>query len=171
MVGYVKTGGVALIIFLGLGWWSSHSHDVQVSARLTEIQSQMDQRSAETILRKYFYFIETKRLDQAWNLLSEQKKQSTPEGFGGFQTWLSNFVAFEGLSITDLTDKDSASTKVYLVTYNFKQRGMKPVETKMGYYLKYSGEQWSIDYSNVLFENGWKAGACDFWSGFSICPH
>lgn len=171
MVGYVKTGGVALIIFLGLGWWSSHHHDVQVSARLTEIQSQMDQRSAENVLREYFYFIETKQLDKAWDLLSEQKRQSTPDGFSGFQTWLSNFVAFEGLSITDLTDKDSASTKVYLVTYNFKQRGMKPVETKMGFYIQFDGKQWSINYSNVLYENGWKTGACDFWQGFPICSH
>lgn len=124
------------------------------------------------VLESYFRLIEEGKLEDAWNLLTEEKKlKNRGEGFEGFARWLENFVAFEGLKITEITDKSSATNKVYLAEFDFKKRGYKAIPSKWGLYLRYdySKDTWKIHYSNVLYENGWKEGACDFYEKFPVC--
>jgi len=137
--------------------------------QLIKVQLELESNRPEMVLRSYFYYIEQDDLLGAWNVFTENKKNNTKDGFQGFQNWLNNFVAFEGLKITNLSEKDSASTKVYLAEFDFKKRGMKPVPSKWGFYLKFNGKDWQIDYSSILYEHNWKNGACEFYPKFSIC--
>src|SRR5579864_4290484 len=84
MLGYVKAIGVGIIVLLSIGWYSSSINAAQTRAQLAAVQQQMDNGSAETVLRSYFFYIENGQDDKAWNLLTAAKKRSTPEGYNGF---------------------------------------------------------------------------------------
>lgn len=139
----------------------------QVSKTSTEVQ-QIKQKlkessEPETVLYSFFYQIEQRNLTDAYNLLSDDKKKVN--SFEWFHNWLKNVVAFEWLKITPIPEKTSASQRVYLVEFDFKQRTMKPVKTKMGYTLLFDGLGWKISYSTKpLYENGWKEWACEFYN-------
>lgn len=140
-----------------------------ISTTLEDVQFELQSDDSRKVLESYFYYIEQNDLEKAYSLFSERKKAESKGGLDGFKGWLENFVAFEGLNISELQNKSSASSKVYLAEFDFKQRGMKPVRSTHGYYMKLIDGRWEIDYSNVLFENGWKEGACEFDSNFEIC--
>jgi|GEM_PF-3283790 len=157
--------GITVFGFLGLGITNWNT-----SVKVDNVQAELsDLNPANQLIKKYFSLIEQGNYDSAWNLFSEKKKMSQEGWLNGFKDWLKYFVAFEGLNIKEIKEKSGASTKVYIAEFDFKQRGMKPVHSIWGMYVKYNGEKWQIDYSNVFYENGWKKGACDFYSGFDIC--
>jgi len=141
----------------------------EIETVLTEVQYELQSEKPLEVLNSYFFYIEQNELEKAWDLFTEDKKVNTLKGYEGFREWLENFVAFEGLKVSSLTEKDSASSKVYLAEFNFKKRGMKPVPSKWGFYLKYDGKEWRIDYSNVLYERNWKEGSCEFYDRFPHC--
>lgn len=140
-----------------------------ISDKLQQVEQELKTNDAEDTLKEYFFDIEKGDLPSAWNLLSEKKKEQQINGFIGFKDWLKNFISFDGLTIKELPDKESISTKVFITEFDFKQRGMKPVHSIWGVYLNYNGDKWEINYTNTLYENGWKPGACDFYNGFDIC--
>jgi hypothetical protein len=156
---------IAIFGFMGLGIsnWSTSQKVSSIQQELQNIQPSF------LILQEYFKNIEQGKLDEAWKIFSSKKQENTTGGLEGFKNWLKYFVAFEGLKITELKEKNSALTKVYIAEFDFKQRGMKPVHSIWGIYMKNYNEIWKIDYTNILFENGWKDGACDFYSKFNIC--
>lgn len=141
----------------------------KIDTQLQQVAQELKSNDAQETLKEYFYDIEKGDLPSAWNLLSEKKKEQQSNGFIEFKDWLKNFISFEGLTIKELPEKESVSTKVFLVEFDFKQRGLSPVHSIWGVYLNFNGNKWEINYTNTLYENGWKPGACDFYNGFDIC--
>jgi predicted nucleotide-binding protein (sugar kinase/HSP70/actin superfamily) len=140
-----------------------------IEQQINNIQEHLNTNEASATLTEYFTNIELGKHEDAWNLFSENKKAQHPSGLIGFKEWLEYLVSFEGLQIKELPEKRSAATKAFIAEFDLKKRGMKPVYSIYGFYVKFNGEKWLIDYSNVLYENGWKKGACEFYSGFDIC--
>lgn len=142
----------------------------KIAGELELLQSEMKSNNAETALRKYFYLIESSDLTGAWNMQTIEKQQNAEGGFEGFSDWLTHFVAFENFQLKKL--RESVSTQTFLVEFDFKKRGMKPVTSKWGVHMKWDGAEWKLDYTGIYYENGWKKSkedACQFYSGFSIC--
>lgn len=84
------------------------------------IQEKLNTNDAESVLYSYFYDIEQGNLQKAYDALTEQKQQNN--SFEQFSSWLEDFENFEGLKITELKEKQSASKKVFLVEFNFKKK-------------------------------------------------
>jgi hypothetical protein len=142
----------------------------QIGSEIVTLQRAMQTNGAKMALRNYFYLLETQRFSDAWNMHTKEKKQNTKDGLQAFERWLKDFIAFENFKITEI--KESVSTKVFLVEFDFKKRGLKPVESKWGMYMKWEDDDWKLDYTSVYFENEWKKSkedACTFYYGFSIC--
>lgn len=135
--------------------------DVQI------IQEKLSSNEAQDILYSYFYNIEQRKFENAFNLFTEQKKKW--DNIGKFSNWLKDFVAFEWLKITELKEKDSAIKKVFLTEFWFKKRWIKSINSKWWFYLVYNWKTWKIDYSNVLYENWYKNWACDFYKFKDYC--
>lgn len=158
---------IALIPIMG-GINAARNEIALVSEKIEEVRKDND--PAYQTLTSYFAFIEHGQIERAWQLLSEEKRRNAVDGYPGFVRWLGNLVAFEGLKITHLKEKSSATTQVYIAEFDFKKRGMKPVKSIWGMYVQLNEDnRWIIGYSNILYEKEWKEGACGFWSGFSIC--
>lgn len=141
----------------------------KINIQLQQVAQELKSNDAQETLKEYFYNIEKGNLASAWNLLSKKIKDQQPNGFISFKDWLKYFISFEGLTIKELPEKESISTKVFIAEFDFKQRGMKPVHSIWGFYLNFNGNNWEINYVNKLYENNWEPGACDFYSGFDIC--
>lgn len=138
-----------------------------LSAKIDNIADKISQDDAKETLMTFFSLVESDDLSWAYNLFSQSKKQNNP--YPWFELWLKDLVWFEWLQITSLSEKDTAIKKVFLVEYTLKKRGMKWVDTKQWYYLKYSGWKWYIDYSTTpLYENWRKDWACEFYK-FDNC--
>lgn len=124
------------------------------------IQEQLDSDDAEKTLYNYFYNIEQRDFEKAFNLFTDKKKEN--DSLEKFSIWVDDFVAFEWLKIRELKEKSSASKKVFIAEFWYKKRWMKSVNSIWWFYLSFDGESWKIDYSNVLFEKNWKTWSCDF---------
>lgn len=140
---------------------------IPISNKINNIQKQLNEKDAETTLISYLSYIENENFKNAFDLFSEEKKhQHTYTWFVDRLEW---FVAFEGLKITYLPEKSSAVQKVFLTEFWFKKRGMKSIETKRWFYLRYDWNKREINYSNVLYdENKRNSTACSFYN-FEHC--
>ncbi len=164
-----RVGIILWIIGFGITIFQIWPQVSKTSTEVQQIQQKLQESTEpEVVLYSYFYQIEQKNLEWAYSLLTEKKKEIN--SFEGFADWLKNLVAFEGLKITSISEKTSASQRAYLVEYDFKQRGMKPVKTKIGYNLIFDGQKWKINYTtSPLYENGWKEWACEFYKFPEYC--
>lgn len=132
-----------------------------ISQKIDNIQQQLDTQDPQKVLMSYFSYIEQGKLDDAFNLFSQEKRYN--HTYSGFVKWLDNFVAFEWLKITPIKEKDSAIQKVFLAEFWFKKRWLKAVDTKRWMYLTYNNNKREIKYTNTLYENWLKKWACEFY--------
>lgn len=124
------------------------------------IQEQLNSSNAQKVLYSYFYNIEQRNFEKAFNLFTDRKKEN--DSLEKFSNWLDTLVSFEWLKIYELKEKSSASKKIFIAEFWFKRRWMVTIGSKRWFYLSFDWKAWKIDYSNVLYENGWKKWSCDF---------
>lgn len=143
--------------------WKTQTDVQEIQQRLIE------DINAEQTLYSFFYKAEQWDIAWAYNLFSEEKKKIN--SLEELQSWFKDLVAFEWLKITSIPQKTSASQKTFLVEFDLKKRWKKAVHTKIGYTLKFiNGTDWRINYTTTpLYENGWKNGACDFYTFPNHC--
>lgn len=161
---------VISLIILVLWWISLVPRFFETTKRVQEISAKLEQDEAEYTLTKYFIFIEQGELERAYEFLSQDFKNWQASGFTWFSERLQNFIAFEGIKVTPVENKNSASSKVFLVEFWFKKRGMKPVQTKRGMYLRFKEWVWEINSVSKLYEN-WRKDrewACSYYQ-FEHC--
>ena len=150
-----------LALILMVRWWTN------LSNKITIIDQKIDWNTAESTLLSYFSEIENNNFTGAYSLLSEEFKQQGND-YEGFYNRPHNVVGFEGLRFTELTWKNTAIQKVYLVEFGFKERGKIPLETKRWMYVRYKDWKWEINSNSVLYENWRSKTSCKFYD-FNHC--
>lgn len=140
-----------------------------ITNKIDSIQNNLNQQQAESTILSYFSFIEEWYYEDAYNLFSDSKKSQ--HTLTWYISWAKDFITFEWLKISSLPDKDSVMTKIFLVEYKSKKRGMKSVPETRIFFVIYNSNKnkWEINYNNVLNdENWWRNWACDYYK-FNHC--
>jgi len=147
-------GWVLALILIIVGWFN-------ISNQLTDIKQKINENEAQGSLMTYFSNIEEWDLTWAYNILSDDFRDE--QTYDGFYNWLHNTVWFEWLKFTELTGKNTAIQKVYLVEFWFKVRWKIPLDTKRWMYMRYNDWKREINANSILYENWRKPTACKFY--------
>jgi hypothetical protein len=151
-----------LILVLWWIWW------VNISNKINIIEQKIDWNTAEATLLSYFSEIENNNLTGAYNLLSEEFKQQW-NSYEWFYNRLYDIVGFEWLQITELTWKNTAIQKVFLVEFEFKKRWKIPLDSKRWMYVRYKNWKREINANSILYDNKWRSStSCEFYT-FEHC--
>ena len=140
-----------------------------ITNKINDIQSNLNQQQSQSTILSYFSFIEEWSYEKAFNLFSDNKKAQ--HTLTWFIDWANDFVAFEGLKISELPEKNSANSKVFLLEYRAKKRGMLANSEIWIFFVVFNSDKnkWEINYSNVLYDdNWWRKWACDYYK-FDHC--
>jgi hypothetical protein len=149
-----------IALFVMIFWW------VNLSNQISNLEQKIDWNTAESTLLSYFSEIENNNLTGAYNLLSDQFKQWN--SYEWFYNRLHDIVWFEWLQITELTWKNTAIQRVYLVEFGFKKRWKIPLDSKRWTYVRYNNGKREINANSILYENWRKPTACEFYT-FEHC--
>ena len=149
-----------LSLLILIFWW------INISNKIVSLEQKIDGNNAESTLLSYFSEIENNNLTWAYNLLSDEFKQSN--SYEWFYNRLHDIVGFEWLQITELTWKNTAIQKVYLVEFGFKKRWKIPLDSKRWMYLRYKNWKREINANSILYENWRMPTACKFYT-FEHC--
>ena len=139
---------------------------LNLSNRINIVESKIDWYTAENTLLDYFTLIESWDCTWAYSLLSDDFKEK--QKFEWYCNWLSDIIGFEWLKITELLEKNTAISKVFLVEFRLKKRWLIPIESKWGMYVRYLNWKWEINANSVVYEHEWSSTACDFCK-FDFC--
>lgn len=160
--------GILSFFGIGLGVVQNHILSEKFESLSAQIENEKQGDNSLIALKEYLILLERGDADNAWNMLTPNMQASSGT-YQGFSKWISQLVALEGLAIERIDEKSSASSVTYLISFDWKARGMKPIPTKWGLTMQFTDQGWKVNSNSVLFEKDWKQNACDFYSKLKPC--